>query len=75
MIDLNNRTIRSHTALLQSENEVLLDTNASLDDQRQQLKQLQNLYGSLSGEAKEMADAEGGLADQIKMPPRLWWHF
>lgn len=65
-IDQNNRVIRSHTALLQAENGIIYDTNASLDDQRQQLKQLQNLYGSLSGDAKKAADAEGGLRDQIK---------
>lgn len=65
-IDMSNRSIRSNTAILQSENMQLLDTNASLNDQRQQLKQLQALYGTLSGEAKQMADAEGGLADKIK---------
>lgn len=65
-IDKNNRVVRSHTALLQSQGETILDTNASLDDQRQQLKQLQALYGTLSGEAKRMADQEGGLAEQIK---------
>ena len=65
-IQENSRVVKSNTALLQAENTTILDTTASLNDQRAQLAQLQKAYASLSGEEKTMADASGGLRDMIK---------
>lgn len=59
------REVKSSTALLQAETLSRLDDNASLDQQRQLLNAAQKAYALLSGEAKEAADAEGGLRDQI----------
>lgn len=64
-IDANNRVVKSSTALIQAETIGRLENNASLDEQRQALNTLQKAYAQLSGEQKEMADAEGGLRDQI----------
>lgn len=60
------RQVKSQTAIMQAATAAGLKQNASLDEQRQYLGQLQKAYASLSGEAKEVADAEGGMRDQIK---------
>lgn len=61
-----NREVKSSTALLQAETMSRVKDTASLDEQRQALNAAQKAYGLLSGDAKEAADAEGGLRDQIK---------
>lgn len=60
-----NREVKSTTALLQAETIARVDDTMSLDQQRQALNAAQKAYASLSGEAKAVADAEGGLRDQI----------
>lgn len=65
-LEANSRAVKSNTALLQAETLARIDENASLDEQRQALNAAQKAYAQLSGEAKKAADAEGGLADQIK---------
>ena len=64
-IEKESREVKSSTALLQAETMARLDDNASLDEQRQALNAAQKAYAQLSGAAKEAADAEGGLRDQI----------
>lgn len=61
-----NREVKASTALLQAETMARVDDSMSLDEQRQALNAAQKAYALLSGEAKEAADAEGGLRDQIK---------
>lgn len=60
-----SREVKSSTALLQAETLARIDDTSSLDEQRQALNAAQKAYGQLSGAAKEAADAEGGLRDQI----------
>lgn len=60
-----NREVKASTALLQAETMARVDDTMSLDEQRQALNAAQKAYALLSGEAKEAADAEGGLRDQI----------
>lgn len=60
------RQVKSQTAIMQAATSAGLKQNASLDEQRQYLHQLQKAYTSLEGEAKAVADAEGGMRDQIK---------
>lgn len=60
------REVKSATAILQAAGTASVDTNQSLDQQRQTLNTLQKAYAGLSGEQRALADAEGGLRDQIK---------
>lgn len=64
-IEQESRAVKSNTALLQAETLARVDDTMSLDEQRQALNAAQKAYASLSGEAKAVADAEGGLRDQI----------
>lgn len=65
-LDASKREVKSYTAALQIEGQTTIDTNASLDEQRQALNTLQKAYSQLSGDAKKAADMAGGLRDQIK---------
>lgn len=65
-LERNQRAVKSQTAVMQAATAAGLKQNASLDEQRQYLNTLQKAYANLEGEAKELADAEGGMRDQIK---------
>ena len=65
-LEENQRAVKSNMAILQAETMARVSSSSSLDDQRQALNAAQKAYAQLSGEAKEAADAEGGLRDQIK---------
>lgn len=65
-LETYTREVKSSTALLQAETLARNDDNSSLDAQRQLLNVAQKAYAQLSGAAKEAADQEGGLRDQIK---------
>lgn len=65
-LEKNQRQVKSQTAIMQAATAAGLKQNASLDEQRQYLNTLQKAYASLEGEAKAVADAEGGMRDQIK---------
>lgn len=65
-LETYTREVKSSTALLQAETLARNDDNSSLDAQRQLLNAAQKAYAQLSGAAKEAADQEGGLRDQIK---------
>ena len=59
------REVKSNTAALQLSNAVVIEGTESLDEQRQALNAAQKAYAQLSGDAKKLADQEGGLRDQI----------
>lgn len=65
-LEKTKRQVKSQTAIMQAATSQGVAMNASLNEQRQYLGQLQKAYASLSGDAKVAADAEGGLRDQIK---------
>lgn len=65
-LETYTREVKSSTALLQAETLARNEDNSSLDAQRQLLNVAQKAYAQLSGAAKEAADQEGGLRDQIK---------
>ena len=65
-LEKNQRQVKSQTAVMQAAVSQGIKQNASLDEQRQYLNTLQKAYANLSGEAKALADVEGGMRDQIK---------
>lgn len=65
-LEKNQRQVKSQTAIMQAATSAGIKQNASLQEQRQYLGQLQKAYALLEGEAKELADQEGGMRDQIK---------
>lgn len=60
------RAVKSNTAILQAANTTVIDNTMSLDEQRQAINTLQKAYAGLDGDAKALADQQGGLRDQIK---------
>lgn len=65
-LEKNQRQVKSQTAVMQAAVAQGLKQNASLEEQQQYLNTLQKAYANLSGEAKALADVEGGMRDQIK---------
>ena len=65
-LEAENRAVKSNTAILQAQNTQTIDNTMSLDEQRQAINTLQKAYESLEGDEKVQADAQGGLAEQIK---------
>ena len=65
-LEAENRAVKSNTAILQAQNTQTIDNTMSLDEQRQAINTLQKAYASLEGDEKVQADAQGGLAEQIK---------
>lgn len=65
-IEANNRVVKSNTALLQLQTLDRIDSNATLDEQRQLLNAAQKAFASMTAEQKAAAGGAEQLSERIK---------
>lgn len=65
-IEANNRVVKSNTALLQLQTLDRIDSNATLDEQRQLLNAAQKAFSSMTAEQKAAAGGAEQLSERIK---------
>lgn len=65
-IEANNRVVKSNTALLQLQTLDRIDSNATLDEQRQLLNVAQKAFASMTAEQKAAAGGAEQLSERIK---------